>query len=315
MLFALWLDRLIGWPDWLYKRVSHPVVAIGYLITFCDKMLNRKNWPFMVRRSTGIVTVICVTIITSLLAVIIQNALPEGIAGIIMMSIIAWPFIAAKSLYTHLLAVADPLQKDDIDAARKAVAMIVGRNAETLDKTAIARASLESLAENTSDGVSAPLFWGALFGLPGLVLYKAINTMDSMIGYRNERYGAFGWAAARLDDVANIIPARLTGLCYAILSRKAFANLRIMMRDARHHRSPNAGWPESAFAANLAIRLSGPRLYDGKQSDDAWLNAEGRDPQADDIITGLALYNRLLNVIVCLLMGASFLLYFYGIGS
>ena len=315
MLFALCLDRLIGWPDGLYQRLSHPVVGIGRLISWCDAKLNRTAYASQRRKIGGIITVVIVIMVTGFASFAVTAFLPSGVMGIILTALIAWPFLAAKSLYDHVLAVAKPLAKDELGEARLAVSMIVGRNPEQLDKTAIARASLESLAENTSDGVTAPLFWGSLFGLPGLVIYKAINTMDSMIGYKNETYQDFGWAAARFDDLVNLIPARLTGCIYALLSGRPAYAMRVMIRDAARHRSPNAGWPETALAAALDIRLSGPRAYDGVMRDEAWLHPEGRDPEAQDIAAGLSRFTHLLWVVSGLmLLGAGICLQF-GIGT
>ena len=172
-----------------------------------------------------------------------------------------------------------------------------------------ARAAVESLAENTSDGVIAPLFWGVVFGLPGLVIYKTINTADSMIGYRTKKHQAFGWATARLDDLVNLIPARLTGLLYVLLAQAPVHALTIMVKDAPCHRSPNAGWPESAVASALGIRLSGPRLYEGVASFDPWLNEEGRDPGPQDVTAALKLYSRLLWVVSLLLLSGSICLF------
>ena len=305
MLIALCLDRLIGWPDQLYRRLSHPVVGIGVLISTADQMLNRDSWPVAVRRAAGVFCLLVIIAGLYLVCRLIVSGLPSGWVGIGLTAIIAWPFLAAKSLSDHVQAVAVPLQAGDLPAARQAVSMIVGRNSEQLDQPAIARAAVESLAENTSDGVTAPLFWGVLFGLPGLVVYKAINTADSMIGYRTEKHKAFGWAAARLDDLVNLVPARLTGLLYALLAQAPVHALMVMMRDAPGHRSPNAGWPESAVASALDIRLSGPRLYDGLASSDLWLNEAGRDPGPQDIIEALQLYSRLLWVVSLLLLAGA----------
>ena len=303
MLIALGLDRLIGWPDALYRRLSHPVVAMGWLIGTCDTYLNRSEWPDYLRRFCGVITVLILISVSGGVALSVVALLPDDMFGTVLIALIAWPFLASHSLHSHVLAVARPLAAGDIDGARFAVSMIVGRNAEKMDIAAIARAALESLAENTSDGVVAPLFWGVIFGLPGLVVYKAINTMDSMIGYRSERYRDFGWAAARLDDVVNWIPARLTGLIYVLVSPQMRYSYKIMRCDAPRHRSPNAGWPEAAFAAALDLRLSGPRLYDGQMSADPWLNEKGADPGAGDIKEGLGLFNRLIGVIFALLVG------------
>ncbi|MDO9500590.1 cobalamin biosynthesis protein, partial [Falsiroseomonas sp.] len=164
------------------------------------------------------------------------------------------------------------------------------------------RAATESLAENASDGIVAPLFWGLLLGLPGIAAYKAINTLDSMIGHRSARHEAFGWASARIDDLANLVPARLTGLLFALTSGRPRAALSCMVRDARHHRSPNAGWPEAAMAGALGIRLSGPRIYGGKVTPEPWLNASAADPSPDDLFRALSVYRRALTALaICIL--------------
>jgi len=217
-----------------------------------------------------------------------------------ILGILAWPMVALRSLYDHVAAVAQPLQSGDIDAARLAVAQIVGRDPTTLDEAGIARAAIESLAENASDGIVAPVFWGALFGLPGIFGYKAINTLDSMIGHRSERHLYFGWAAARIDDVANFIPARLTGLLFGLVSARFPQALSCMVRDANRHRSINAGWPEAAMAGALGVRLSGPRSYHGSMTEEPWLNERACDPLAADISQGLRLYIRAMA-----LLGAS----------
>ena len=192
----------------------------------------------------------------------------------------------------RVAAVARPLALGDLTSARQAVAMIVGRDPERLDAKGIARAAMESLSENASDGVVAPWFWGMVFGLPGIVGYKAINTLDSMIGHRTPRHEAFGWAAARIDDVANLIPARLTGLLMALVSGQGRGALTVMLRDARHHRSPNAGWPEAAMAGALGVRLSGPRAYADRVAEEPWVNGAAPDPTPQDLMRGLALFHR-----------------------
>ena len=314
LLLALIIDRLVGWPDALFRRLSHPVVAIGRVISWHDRYLNRPQHSAIRRRFYGVITVLNVSALALIVAGIPSYIITDPFYEICVTALLAWPLLAAKSLHDHVAAIAKPLAADDVEGARYAVSLIVGRNAAELDKPAIARASLESLAENTSDGVIAPLLWGMVFGLPGLIFYKAVNTMDSMIGYRNERYHAFGWAAARLDDIANYIPARLTALLYMLSSSRPIYSLHMTMRDAAKHRSPNAGWPETAFAAALHIRLSGPRIYDGKPSQDAWLHPEGADPDAADIMSGLHLYRTLLNWV--LLLSASVVIVFWltGIG-
>lgn len=304
MLLALLIDAAIGWPDQLYRRIGHPVGWIGHVIALGEKALN-KGKPRL-RRFGGIVLVLVTTGLTGGVALAIASILPEGWIGLLLTALLAWPFVAARSLYTHVADVGAPLTAGDVPGARAAVSKIVGRNPETMDEGAIGRAALESLAENASDGVIAPLFWGAFFGLPGIAVYKAVNTLDSMIGYRSARYEHFGWAAARLDDLVNLIPARLTGALIAAAAvgvrRTAF---RTMLRDAGQHRSPNAGWPEAAMAGALAVRLSGPRVYDGVATDDPWLNPVAADPRPADIARGLVIYGRAVGLFaICLCLAA-----------
>lgn len=291
MIIALGIDLAIGWPDWLYRRIGHPVSWIGRLIAAGETALN--GGGARQRRIKGLVLVIAVVLITLIAAKWIATTLfPGGVLGVVLTGILAWPLVAARSLHEHVRDIAEPLGQGDVGSARAAVSKIVGRNPETMDEAAIARAGLESLAENASDGVIAPLFWGAIFGLPGIAVYKAINTMDSMIAYRNERYAHFGWAAAHLDDWANWVPARITGVLIAIGSKARGTAYRSMKRDARKHRSPNAGWPEAAMAGALGVRLSGPRVYDGVESDDPWLNPIAGDPTAEDMQRGLRIFRR-----------------------
>ena len=215
----------------------------------------------------------------------------------ILSGLLAWPLLAVRSMHDHVAAVARPLAAGDLVAARAAVAMIVGRDPAGLDAAGMVRAAVESLAENTSDGIVAPVFCGVLFGLPGIAAYKAINTLDSMIGHRTPRHEAFGWASARIDDLANFIPARLTGLVFVAVSTRPRAAVAIMLRDARHHRSPNAGWPEAAMAGALGVRLSGPRVYAGRIAAEPWVNEGAPDPSPADLNRALALYIRSMLVL------------------
>lgn len=315
MLLALCLDRLIGWPDPVYRRLSHPIVGMGYIISVLTNMLNNHNWPAAVRYITGFISLSVLLCLLAAACLSVVSVLPSGWAGIVLTSVLIWPFLAAKSLSSHVRAVETQLQAGDLSAAQQAVAMIVGRNSSQLDTAGICRAAIESLAENTSDGITAPLFWGVLFGLPGVVIYKAINTADSMIGYKNETYAAFGWATARLDDLVNLIPARLTGFIYALQAKRWRRAVHIMVTDAPRHRSPNAGWPEAAVAAALGIRLSGPRHYEGTATTDPWLNETGRDPGAADISLALRLYSRLLWVVSLLLLLGAVLVFVAGDGA
>ncbi|MGA0614545.1 adenosylcobinamide-phosphate synthase CbiB [Paracoccus sp. KR1-242] len=287
-LVALLIDAAIGWPDALYRRISHPVVWIGALIAWLDRRLNRGGHKIM-RGALAVAVTLGVTIAPTLLLVRLLGDLP---LGPVLLGVLAWPLVAARSLHDHVAAVARPLQQGDMAQARQAAAMIVGRDLSD-DPAPIARAALESLAENSSDGIIAPLFWAAMAGLPGIAAYKAINTLDSMIGHMSPRHALFGRVAARLDDVVNLPASRLTGALFVLASgsRRAF---RVMWRDARRHRSPNAGWPEAAMAGALDIRLSGPRSYHGIESVEPWLNPGASDPDAADLGRGLTLYRHMV---------------------
>ena len=301
MAVAMAVDALLGWPSWLFARIGHPVTWLGRLISAIDAAWNRDSDPPAFRRAAGVAGALLVIAISVAIGWVLQSLLPWGWIEIILVGVLAWPLVALRSLHDHVAAVAKPLQAGDIAAARAAVSRIVGRDPATLDEAGIARAAIESLAENASDGIVAPVFWGALFGLPGILGYKAINTLDSMIGHRSERHEAFGWAAARIDDVANFIPARLTGFLFALLASRRSEALSCMTRDARRHRSPNAGWPEAAMAGALGVRLSGPRIYRGSATDEPWLNEGARDPLAADISQGLTIYRRAMLLLAGLL--------------
>jgi adenosylcobinamide-phosphate synthase len=300
MAVAMTVDAVLGWPGALFARIGHPVTWIGRLISLLDRSWNRSAAAPAIRRIAGVAAALSVIGPCVALGWIVQAVLSPEWGSAMILGILAWPMVALRSLYDHVAAVAQPLQSGDIDAARLAVAQIVGRDPTTLDEAGIARAAIESLAENASDGIVAPVFWGALFGLPGIFGYKAINTLDSMIGHRSERHLYFGWAAARIDDVANFIPARLTGLLFGLVSTRFPKALSCMVRDANRHRSINAGWPEAAMAGALGVRLSGPRSYHGSMTEEPWLNERACDPLAADISQGLRLYIRAMA-----LLGAS----------
>lgn len=301
MLIALAIDAVVGWPKVLYAMIGHPVTWIGKLIGRLDRWVNLEGTEEQGRRIAGVVVAGLVTAVAALAGVLVVWLLPGGAAGMVMQAVLCWPLLAARSLYTHVADVARPLSSRDIAGARLAVARIVGRDTSRLDEAGVARASLESLAENASDGVIAPLFWGAIFGLPGVAAYKAINTLDSMIGHKSPRYLAFGWASARLDDLVNLIPARLTALLFAAVSPDPRAALRCMGEDARKHRSPNGGWPEAALAASLGVRLSGPRSYGDAVATEPWINGAAHDPGAADLERGLRQYRAMLFVAAALL--------------
>lgn len=290
-LVALAADALIGDPDWLWRRIPHPVTIIGRAIATLDHALNRETWSPARRRLAGIATIMLLVMAALVTGSLIEALMPHGAVGNIVLGLVASTLIAQNSLYRHVARVRAAFDSGGLMAARAAVSRIVGRDPQSLDAGGVSRAAIESCAENFSDGVVAPIFWLVLLGLPGLIAYKAINTADSMIGHRSDRYRAFGWAAARLDDLANLAPARLSGLLLALAAPIANGSisvaLKTMWHDARRHRSPNAGWPESAIAGALGIRLAGPRRYSEGVVDDPWLNAAGHEPTPADISRAL----------------------------
>ncbi len=263
---ALALDSLMGEPDWLWNRWPHPVRIMGFAIARADTALNRGRF----RQGKGVLALAGLLLVFTGLAAGVAWLPDYGVLEILGAAVL----LGHRSLVQHVGAVAAGLRQG-VPEGRRAVSMIVGRDVAALDESAVARAAIESAAENFSDGVVAPVFWFLLGGLPGIVAYKLVNTADSMIGYRNEKYRAFGWAAARLDDVMNYIPARLAAGLMALATGAPDA-LRVMREDARRHRSPNAGWPEAAMAGALGVALSGPRSYEGRMTEDAYVNPAGR---------------------------------------
>lgn len=292
LLLALAIDAAVGDPAFLYRLVPHPVAAFGRLIGVLEGRFNRLTASDASRFVLGLVTMLAVVA----LAVVGGGAIAWGLrhvpGGWAVEAILASTLFALRGLDRHVGAVADGLDQG-LEAGRLAVGHIVGRDPESLDSPGIARAAIESLAENFSDGVVAPMFWYAVFGLPGLAAYKAINTLDSMIGHRDARYAVFGRASARLDDAVNWIPARIAGglIVIAALGR-APAALRAMLHDANRHRSVNAGWQEAPMAGGLGLALAGPRRYGDVVIDDAWMGDGRREATADDIRRALWLYRR-----------------------
>ncbi|MEM1074094.1 MAG: adenosylcobinamide-phosphate synthase CbiB [Pseudomonadota bacterium] len=283
---ALALDALLGEPKWLWNRLPHPAVLMGRLIGWCDRRFNRGK----ARRAKGLAVLLALIAFGVVLGLLLARL------GAVAEICVAAVLLAQKSLVQHVGAVAQGLRMS-LQAGRDAVAMIVSRDTGQMEESAVARSAIESAAENLSDGVIAPAFWFVLAGLPGLLVYKLVNTADSMIGYRTVRYEAFGWAAARTDDVLNLLPARGTAALIAIVS-----GLRIdakLRSDARLHRSPNAGWPEAAMASALGIALSGPRAYDGEMREFAWVNAGGRrHPTPVDIDDSIAVLWRVWSIVL-----------------
>ena len=310
LVAALAVDAILGEPDWLWRRLPHPVVIFGRAISFANRLGNRNIYSGRRRRANGMIAIIILAATAGICASILMGisaAIAHVLGGWVLIAvegIIVAILLASRSLDDHVRRVAAPLKAGNIADARVAISMIVGRNPDELDAPAIARASIETTAENLSDGVIAPAFFYLVFGIPGIIIYKMINTADSMIGYKSARYFAFGTGAARLDDLANIIPARITGILLAMANpRRLFAGLKVMIKDAPAHRSPNAGWPESAMAANLGLSLAGPRKYGQRMSDDPAMNSAGRrDAHGDDIQAGLVMMWRAIGIFSAILL-------------
>ncbi|SNY93285.1 adenosylcobinamide-phosphate synthase [Cohaesibacter sp. ES.047] len=304
VVIALLVDALFGEPEWVWRKVPHPVVWFGKLIDIWDHCFNdpNKHISSSSRRLSGFVGLALGIVCLGLAAWLIEAVLlMAGWVGYLVIGVAGSVLVAQRSLYDHVQAVQDPLALHDIAGGRQAVSMIVGRDPKKLDEPGIARAAIESLAENFSDGIVAPVFWFCLFGLPGLIIYKFVNTADSMIGHRTERYEAFGWAAARFDDLLNLVPARLTMALLLFAPFRSEASMRSkavsqlwqgILADAPRHRSPNAGWPEAAMAQRLDIALSGPRYYGDALTDEPFVNPDGkREIGAAEIEASLSLYH------------------------
>ncbi len=284
LVLALLLDRIVGDPDALWMRLQHPVVLFGNAISRVDRMFNRDELHKRERRRNGVWSIAGLLILSTVVGLVLHWFFSLfGLAGILLEVICVAVFMAQKSLADHVEAVAAGLKTGGITGGRLAVSRIVGRDPETLDEPAVCRAAIESLAENFSDGVVAPALWYAVLGLPGLFAYKMLNTADSMIGHKSERYADFGWAAARLDDLANWPAARLSILLIAAgawlrRGRTAFREaLRVAARDGGLHRSPNSGRPEAAMAGALNVQLAGPRVYSGIVVMEPMINGDGRE--------------------------------------
>ncbi len=299
---ALVLEYFVGYPQAIFKMIGHPVQWIGKLIAYLDEGLNDPDLEDQDQRNHGIFAVLALCLAVGIPAYIAAKFLSYVQYGWIINVALATTMIAQKSLRDHVSAVARTLPQSIIDA-RKQVGKIVGRDPNALDESGVAKAALESLAENTADGVTAPIFWYAIAGLPGIVIYKAINTADSMIGHKSEKYLHFGWAAAKLDDLVNLPVSRLTGLLFAAAAwfkskTRAQAALNAMWRDASKHQSPNAGWPEAAMAGALDLKFGGPREYDGDKVELAYMGDGRLQLIAADIDKGLELYDRALLILL-----------------
>ncbi len=300
---GLAIDAWFGDMPTLFSRVPHPVVLAGRAVAFFDRKLNREIRSEASRRIRGIVTVIVLVGLAAAIGLGIEKLCRGSLIGAAVEALLIAVLVAQRSLYEHVADVAEALDRGGLTAARDAVRHIVGRNPMSLDSHGVARAAIESLAENFNDGVVAPVFWYLLLGLPGLLAYKMTNTLDSMIGHQTPHYRSFGWAAARFDDLANLMPARISGLLIAgaaLFAEKGRPGraLAIMLRDARKHRSPNAGWPEGAMAGALGLALAGPRRYPEGLVADPWVGDGTAQATTADIVRALSLYK-----LACLLEG------------
>jgi adenosylcobinamide-phosphate synthase len=304
-LAATIVEALIGYPAPLYRAIGHPVTWMGRWLKWLEARLNRGEASFAARRAAGVLAFCLYLTPVGLIAWAANSVCASaGALGLAVLALLAASLPSQRSLAAHVSAVANGLDAS-LEEGRRAVGKIVGRNPNALDEAGVARAAIESLAENFSDGVVAPILWTALGGLVGGALYKATNTADSMIGHRDERYSAFGWAAARLDDVVNLPASRIAALWLilaAALTPGASARdaARAVWFDASHHRSPNAGWPEAAMAGALGLKLAGPRVYGETLVDDAFMGKGRRDADAADIRLALRLYRS-----ACMIEGAT----------
>jgi adenosylcobinamide-phosphate synthase len=315
VLCALLIEAGFGYPAPLLDRIKHPVVWMGALIESLDRRLNRPNMQEATRRRNGWIALLLLLAATVLPAIAVQSIMLQlpGPIALVVLACLASTLIAQKSLYQHVAAVADALDAGGLEAGRKAVAEIVGRDTRVLDESGVARSAIESLAENFSDGVVAPSFWGVLLGLPGMVAYKAINTADSMIGHRTPRHQAFGYASAKVDDVVNLPASRLAALWIALAARfhddaDVRGALMTVRKDAHRHRSPNAGWPEAAMAGALGLKLSGPRVYHGALTEEGWIGEGREEASAADIRRALGVYKTACTLQIAALGVLAFLI-------
>ncbi len=313
-LTAALIEVVFGYPKWLLQRIGHPVMWIGWLIAWCENQWNKSSKSDKSRTHLGFLAlglVIALSagsalIISVLITTTLDNAFMGSFLSCLILGLLASTLIAQRSLHEHVQKVVQALDLEGIESARKAVSQIVGRDTTELDEPQICRATIESLSENFSDGVVAPIFWLTIAGLPGLVAYKAINTSDSMIGHLSKRYKAFGFATAKLDDLVNLPASRLAAFfiitAAALLASTSASNAyKAVKRDAQSHRSPNAGWPEAATAGALGLALAGPRTYNGNRTDDSWMGDGRRILTASDIKKALSLYRVACSVQIFLL--------------
>jgi adenosylcobinamide-phosphate synthase len=296
-LVALLIEASFGYPDRLVRIIGHPVTWLGRLIGWLDRAFNRETHGDAGRRIAGFLAILCIVVVPAAVALVVERSVLSLPFGFLLVGILASSLLAQRSLHDHVARVAFALERDGIDGGREAVSHIVGRDPHVLDEAGVCRAAIESLAENFSDGIVAPAFWLSVGGLAAGLAYKAANTADSMIGHRTPRHKDFGFASARLDDLLNLPASRLSALLIvaaAATSKDTSASQawNAVRRDARGHRSPNAGYPEAAMAGALGLALAGPRVYGGILTDDATMGNGRRDAGPQDIRAALALYRR-----------------------
>ncbi len=314
---ALTIEACVGYPNALLRAIGHPVTWIGALIGRLDQRLNRESWPAPARRLAGVAAIAIVASVSLAIGFLLQEAALAAPYGVVLLAVLTSSLFAQRSLHEHVADVAQSLDIS-LDRGRASVARIVGRDVSGLDAAGVSRAAIESLAENFSDGIVAPAVFTVLFGLPGALIYKCVNTADSMIGHKTMRYAAFGWASARLDDLLNLPAARLAAGLIALGAATSGAPFRAALstcrRDAQRHASPNAGWPEAAMAGALGLRLGGPRAYGSRQVDGAWLGAGRSEAGPDDIRRALLIFRRAALLLWLSLAGATAILLVFRAG-
>jgi adenosylcobinamide-phosphate synthase len=318
LIIAFGIEAMLAYPAAVFRAIGHPVSWIGALIAALDSALNRPDTSFAARRAAGVATVLLLlagSLVVGALLEMVARDLPYlgfGVAVLVVATL-----IAAGNLDQHVRAVAAALRAEGLAGGRRSIAKIVGRDPDALDQAAVCRAAIESLAENASDGVTAPALWFLVGGLPGIIAYKAVNTADSMIGHMSEHHRAFGWAAARLDDLVNLPASRLTGLMFVaaaalVPGASAPSAWQAYRRDARLHRSPNAGWPEAAMAGALGLRIAGPRVYGGVLVDDHWMGDGRAEATAQDIDRALMIYRTAFGGALLLVSALGLLTFWIG---
>lgn len=309
-LVALIAEPLLGYPALLQRHIGHPVQWMGALIDLFDRHMNDDAAAAKTRRRAGIIMLAVLCAITVLLTLAISLLLHRLPFGWVIEALLGSVFLAHRQLAQAVSAVAYGLE-GSLLRGREAVSHIVGRDTKALDEAEVARAAIETLAENASDGVIAPLFWLLIFGLPGIAVYKAINTADSMVGHLNARYADFGWASAKTDDVVNWVPARLTAMLFCLAAiitpgASARAALKAVLHDAGKHKSPNAGWPEAAMAGALHFELGGPRTYGGEVLNLPSMGSGRRHLGPNDIRKSITLYAIALMITFVIVAGLYF---------